>query len=488
VQTTTGAAALGVEAGQVRADGALALWVALPGSGGWEAREDAEVASSQPAPAPPPDAADPLRPRCPPVALLPRAEASVSAGGGASAVGRRVVEALAALGVEGCRVVTTTSGPAARVVVVRPPAGVRGSAVLRLDADLAVALGVPSVRLAPAEGRPGCIVVEVPRGADAEAVVLRGLLASRGAADAVRGAAVPMVIGAAASGEAVVADLAALPHLLVAGTTGSGKTVALHAMIVSMLLTMTPDDLRLILVDPKVTEFGVYAGLPHLLAPVISEVPATAAVVGWVAAEMDRRFAALARAGVQDIASLHASGAMEMPRLVIVADEVADVMLAGTREDRDSVQRALARILAKGRAAGIHAILATQRPTADVLPGLVKSNAPARLALAVQSDMDSRIILDRGGAEALQGHGDALYSAPGARAPQRVQVPWVPRNAVEAVVAWWRAHSEAEATADRGLLAALATAGMAGDAADATAAVIGGGAAPAAAAPWDPDA
>ncbi len=454
VARETAAPTLGLAPAQVHAEGSLGLRVSLVVARGAAPGEDDDDEDGA---APPPvvDTSAPLSVGCPPLTLLPPPIRGVGRPNEGRTVAARVVSALGALDVPGAEVAGVDVGPAAIAVTVRPPRGVRGSLVLRTREDLAIELAAPSLRMAASPTTPGCILVEVPRDHPAP-VALRSVVGSaefRGAAGAL-----PVAFGVDTAGRPVVADLAALPHLLAAGTTGSGKTVALHGLIVSLLLRLPPTRLRLLLIDPKWTEFSAYDGLPHLLCPCITEVPPTVALLAWLAGEMDRRYRLLADMGVQDLASFNRAAKQLLPRIVAVCDEIADTMLGGKRDQREEVQRLLARLLSKARAAGIHLVLATQRPTADVLPGLVKSNAPARLALAVQSELDSRIILDQAGAEALGGRGDALLALPGARAPVRVQSPWIPREAVEAVVSWWAGRCPVEY--DPALLAALAAAGM----------------------------
>ncbi len=450
----TAAPTLGVDPSQVHAEGSLGLRVSLSGSRG-AAPSDGDGDDEEEDAPPAVDLAAPLVEGCPPLTLLPAPTRGVGRPNEGRTVAGRVVSALGALDVPGTEVVGCDVGPAAIAVTIRPPRGVRGSLVLRLQTDLSIELASPALRLAASPNTPGCVLIEVPRDHPAP-VALRSVVGTsecRGAAGAL-----PVAFGVDTAGGAVVADLASLPHLLAAGATGSGKTVALHSLITSLVLRLPPTALRLALVDPKWTEFSAYDGLSHLLCPCITEIPATVALLTWLSSEMDRRYRLLSGAGVVDLAGYNRTASRSLPRIVVVADEIADTMLAGKKDQREEVQRQLARLLAKARAAGIHCVLATQRPVVDVLPGLVKANAPARLALAVQSSLDSRIILDQDGAEALGGRGDALLALPGARAPVRVQCPWVERGTVESVVRWWA--RQAPVKYDPSLVAALAAAGM----------------------------
>ena len=399
----------------------------------------------------------------PPLSVLPIGKRSVGRPAEGRTISRKLVSAVNSLvGAEdGAAAVAedVSVGPASVAVTLRPPAGVRGSALLKLGQDLEIELPAPGLRIVPSPDRAGCVVVEIPR-ASRDSVAVRSVLASPKNREAARRMELPVAFGQDASGSVIVADLAALPNLLVAGTPGSGKSVGLHDIALSMITSRSTEQVRLQFVDPKVVEFPIYDHLPHVLAPCISEVSAMEALLGWMLAEMERRYRLFAKAGVLDLASFNKKHPEQaMPRIVSLWDEVADLMLAGDAKQRKAIEADLSRLLAKARASGLHVVLATQRPTKDVVPGLIKANSPARWAFAVQSGMDSQIILDGPGAETLTGKGDSLLLLLGAKSPARLQAPWAPREAVEDLVAWWSERQPVEY--DPGLVAALASAGMA---------------------------
>jgi S-DNA-T family DNA segregation ATPase FtsK/SpoIIIE len=274
-----------------------------------------------------------------------------------------------------------------------------------------------------------------------------------------------LALGHDIAGNPVITDLAKMPHLLVAGTTGSGKSVGVNAMLISLLFKSTPADLRLILVDPKMLELSVYEGIPHLLTPVITDMKEAASGLRWSVAEMERRYQLMAAMGVRNLAgfnkkvrdaieegkplldplwqidqSMHTTPQTlePLPYIVIVIDEFADMMMVVGKK----VEELIARIAQKARAAGIHMVLATQRPSVDVITGLIKANVPTRIAFQVSSKIDSRTILDQGGAEQLLGHGDMLYMPPGCALPERVHGAFVDDDEVHRVVAEWKTRGE----------------------------------------------
>jgi DNA segregation ATPase FtsK/SpoIIIE, S-DNA-T family len=257
-----------------------------------------------------------------------------------------------------------------------------------------------------------------------------------------------IALGRDVSGEPVVADLAAMPHLLLAGTTGSGKSVCLNAIIASLLFNNTPNQLRMILVDPKRVEMSKYNGVPHLLAPVVTEIEQVIVALRWVTREMERRYAQFATVGARNLEGynkLAKSKQIEpLPMIVVVVDELADLMMAAP----DDVERTLCRLAQMARATGIHLVIATQRPSVDVVTGLIKANFPARISFAVTSQIDSRVILDVPGAEKLLGRGDMLFMAPDSPKLQRIQGCFVSDTELEALVAFCRdnAREEPDAT------------------------------------------
>jgi len=341
-----------------------------------------------------------------------------------------VERTLAELGAPG-HVVAATVGPTITRLGIAPalvesyaPDGtlrrrerVRVAKMLARASDLALALGARSLRLeAPVPGQP-YVGLEVPN-REPSPVPLASLLADRAFRE-FEAAALPVPLGRDVAGRPVLADLARLPHLLVAGATGSGKSVALNSLVAALLGRWPPEDLRVLVVDPKRVEFGWLEGVAHLLAPVAVEAAGAVEVVGKLETEMARRYDLLAQAGVRDLASYNAakSPQMQMPRLVLVVDELADLMSLAPEE----VERSICRLAQLGRAAGIHLVVATQRPSVDVLTGRVKANLPARLAFATTSQVDSRTILDGPGAELLLGRGDFLYLPPDVARPIRGQ-------------------------------------------------------------------
>ncbi len=337
----------------------------------------------------------------------------------------------------GARVVARQAGPVVTLHELELAAGVKVSRVAGLDEDLARALSVGAVRVvSPLPGR-STIGVEVPN-ADREVVRLRELMDRAGEAAGKHRLA--MFLGKDAGGRPIAADLARMPHLLIAGTTGSGKSVCINAILMSLLMTRRPDEVRFVLVDPKQVELAAYGRVPHLLCPVIDEMSAAAGALSWATEEMDRRYERLRDAGARDLAGFNAGAGRgeALPQIVVVVDELADMMMTAGKE----VEACIVRIAQKARAVGIHLILATQRPSADVVTGLIKSNLPSRISFRVASKTESRIILDRNGAEALLGHGDMLLLKPAASAPVRGQGALVDDAEIEAVADAWRSQGE----------------------------------------------
>ena len=358
------------------------------------------------------------------------------------------------------RVIAVTPGPVVTRFELEPAPGVKVSQITSLVKDLARALSVVSVRVV--ENIPGksAVGLEVPN-EKREIVTLGEILCSRAYESA--SSPLTLALGKDISGQPVVTDLERMPHLLIAGTTGSGKSVALNAMILSLLYKSTPEQIRLILVDPKMLELSVYQGVPHLLTPVVTDSKETRGILRWAIREMERRYQLMAAHGVRSLAgynrkvhelaledrpgSRHPGGSADsavtegkaalpetLPHIVMVVDELADLMLALGKK----VDELFARLAQKARASGIHLILATQRPSVDVITGLIKANIPARIAFQITSKTDSRIILDQNGAEALLGNGDMLFLPPGQTLPQRVHGAYVSDSEVHRVVNWLR--------------------------------------------------
>ena len=315
---------------------------------------------------------------------------------------------------------------------------VRVGKIAALADDLALALSARTIRIqAPVPGK-GFIGIEVPNEEIAE-VALRDIIEN----EAFRRLKSPLrfALGENVAGNAVAADLAAMPHLLIAGATGSGKSVCVNAFICCLLMNNTPDDLRFIMVDPKRVELTGYNGIPHLLAPVVVELERVVAALQWVTREMDMRYRKLAEAGARNIqdynARMVAHGQQKLPYLVVIIDELADLMMLAP----DETERTITRLAQLARATGIHLVIATQRPSVDVVTGLIKANFPARVAFAVASGVDSRVILDQPGAERLLGRGDMLFQAPDAPAPVRLQGVFVSDIEIQRLVTYWQGFS-----------------------------------------------
>ncbi len=338
------------------------------------------------------------------------------------------------------KVVHVAQGPTVTRYELEPAPGVKVSRIVALADDLALQLAASGVRIeAPIPGK-AAVGIEVPN-KHVAAVSLREVLES----GAFQKDNKPLLVGLGKdiSGTPMTADLAKMPHLLVAGATGSGKSVCINGIILSLLFRASPEDVRLILVDPKVVELTNYNGIPHLLTPVVTEAKKAAAALHWAVQEMERRYALFADCGVRDIvryrADAEADPAKEkMPYVVVIIDELADLMMAAPVD----VEDAICRLAQKARAAGIHLVLATQRPSVDVITGLIKANIPSRIAFSVSSQVDSRTILDMAGAEKLLGRGDMLYYPVGAAKPLRIQGAFVRDEDIEDVIAYIKQQAE----------------------------------------------
>jgi len=312
---------------------------------------------------------------------------------------------------------------------------VRVGKIAALADDLALALSARTIRIqAPVPGK-GFIGIEVPND-EIAMVALRDVMES----EAFKRLRSPLrfALGQNVAGNAVAADLAAMPHLLVAGATGSGKSVCVNALICCLLANNTPDDMRLLMVDPKRVELTGYNGIPHLLAPVVVDLERVVGALQWVTREMDLRYRKLAEAGCRNIQDYNnkqiARNEKKLPHLVVIIDELADLMMLAP----DETERTITRLAQLARATGIHLVIATQRPSVDVVTGLIKANFPARVAFAVASGVDSRVILDQPGAERLLGRGDMLFQAPDAPAPVRLQGVYVSDNEILRLVSYWQ--------------------------------------------------
>lgn len=371
------------------------------------------------------------------------------------------------------KVLDAFAGPVITRYEIEPDVGVRGNAVLSLERDLARSLGVASIRVVETIPGKTCMGLELP---NPRRQVIR--LSEIFNAPAFRDSAskLTLALGQDITGEPVVTDLAKAPHLLVAGTTGSGKSVGVNAMILSMLFKAEPEDVRMIMIDPKMLELSIYEGIPHLLAPVVTDMRLAANALNWCVNEMEKRYRLMSHVGVRNLAGFNqkvkeAAGRGEsianpfsltpdnpeplekLPYIVVVVDEFADLMMTAGKK----IEELIARLAQKARAAGIHLILATQRPSVDVITGLIKANIPTRIAFQVSSKVDSRTIIDQGGAENLLGQGDMLFLPPGTGYPQRVHGAFVQDSEVHAVAEYLKQQGEPDYIDD------ILNSGVAGD-------------------------
>lgn len=332
------------------------------------------------------------------------------------------------------KVVNISMGPTVTRYELKPAPGIRVNKIAALADDLALALAAARVRIeAPIPGK-SAVGIEVPN-KETATVLLRDIIESPEFQNAKSTST--MALGKDITGRIVVADLAKMPHMLIAGSTGSGKSVCINGIIISMIYKSSPQDLQLILIDPKVVELSVFGTLPHLRVPVVTEPKKAASALRWAVNEMDARYRKFSEVGARDLARYNGvidDPKKRMPKLVIIIDELADLMMVAPEDVEDSI----CRIAQLGRAAGIHLIVATQRPSADIITGLIKANIPSRVAFAVSSSIDSRIILDTTGAEKLLGRGDMLFHANGAGKPVRCQGSYVSDEEVERVMAHFR--------------------------------------------------
>lgn len=328
------------------------------------------------------------------------------------------------------KLVQVTQGPTVTRYEIQPETGTKLSKIVGLADDIALNLAVSTVLVAPVPGK-AAVGVEIPN-SKVSSVSIREMLES----DEFRGAKskLTVALGKDIGGNVVIGDIAKMPHVLIAGATGSGKSVCINTIIMSLLFKSKPDEVNLIMVDPKVVELGVYNGIPHLRVPVITEPKKAAGALNWAVTEMMRRYDLFKETGVRKLESynklMESTGGEKIPQLVVIIDELADLMMVAAKEVEDYICR-LAQL---ARAAGIHLIIATQRPSVDVITGLIKANIPSRIAFAVSSQIDSRTILDKGGAEKLLGMGDMLYHPSGARTATRVQGAFVSDAEIERVL------------------------------------------------------
>ena len=341
----------------------------------------------------------------------------------------RLNEALKSFGVS-AHICNVTRGPSVTRYEVELDKGVKLSRITNVANDLALSLGVAGVRIATVVGKISVVGIEVPNRA-VTTVSLREVIDSQEFDKAKSKAS--FAVGKDIGGNCIVGNIAKLPHMLIAGTTGSGKSVCMNSIIISLLYKATPDEVKLIMIDPKMVELGIYNGIPHLLIPVVTDPKKAAGSLQWAVTEMMRRYKAMSDVGVRDLETynsvMESEEGQTMPQVVVIVDELADLMLVASKE----VEESICRIAQMGRAAGIHLIIATQRPSSDVITGLMKANIPSRIAFSVASAMESRIILDTQGAEKLVGRGDMLFAPIGSGKPLRVQGCYVDESEVEAV-------------------------------------------------------
>jgi DNA segregation ATPase FtsK/SpoIIIE, S-DNA-T family len=358
------------------------------------------------------------------------------------------------------KVVAAYPGPVITRFEIEPAVGVKGSQIVNLARDLARALSVTAIRVVETIPGTSCMGLEIPN-PKREIVRLSEIVGSQAYAD--MHARLTLALGKDITGKPVVADLAKMPHLLVAGTTGSGKSVAINAMILSLIYKTSAKELKLILIDPKMLELSAYEGIPHLIAPVVTDMKQASSALHWCVKEMDRRYRLMSALGVRNLSSYNQrieeairrkqpekhpfsltpdnpEDLEPLPTIVLVIDELADLMMVTGKK----VEEQIARIAQKSRASGIHLILATQRPSVDVITGLIKANVPTRIAFQVSSKVDSRTILDQMGAESLLGQGDMLYLTPGTGLPQRVHGAYVADAEVHRVVECLKKQGEAQ--------------------------------------------
>ncbi|MBA2690278.1 MAG: DNA translocase FtsK 4TM domain-containing protein [Burkholderiales bacterium] len=387
----------------------------------------------------------------PPLALLDGSDAPIEAVSAETLefTSRLIERKLADFNVE-VKVLAAYPGPVITRYEIEPATGVKGSQIVNLVKDLARALSVVSIRMVETIPGKSCMGLEIPN-PHRQTVRLSEIVSSKIYND--MPSPLTLALGKDISGKPAVGDLARMPHLLVAGTTGSGKSVAINAMILSLIYKATPAQVRLILIDPKMLELSIYEGIPHLLAPVVTDMKQAASALNWCVAEMERRYKLMSVFGVRHLAGYNSKvrearedgrplfhpfsvtpdtpvALEELPLIVVVIDELADLMMVVGKK----VEELIARIAQKARASGIHLILATQRPSVDVITGLIKANIPTRIAFQVASKIDSRTILDQMGAETLLGQGDMLYLPPGTGLPQRVHGAFVADQEVHRVV------------------------------------------------------
>lgn len=379
----------------------------------------------------------------PPISLLkePAYEQSGSMSADLDATATHLVETLRSFGVE-TKIVDISRGPTVTRYELQPCAGVKISKITNLADDIALNLATAGVRIEAPIPNKAAVGIEVPNKAN-RIVTAREIIESPTFMSAK--SPLTVALGRDIGGNIIVTDISKLPHGLIAGATGSGKSVCINSIIMSILYKASPDDVKLLMIDPKVVELGIYNGIPHLLVPVVTDPRKASGALGWAVTEMEKRYKMFAENDVRNLDGYNKLAESnpemsKMPRIVIIIDELADLMMTASNE----VEDAICRIAQKARAAGMHLIVATQRPSVDVVTGLIKANIPSRIAFAVSSQMDSRTILDGSGAEKLLGRGDMLFSPVGSTKPNRIQGCFVSDAEVEDVVEYVKANHAVE--------------------------------------------
>ncbi len=380
----------------------------------------------------------------PPLDLLPAGVPGSTLGEGAGEArtnSERLEAAFRSFGVN-LSVVGFTRGPKVTRFEAEIEAGTKLSKLENLEKDIALALGTSSVRIAAMPNKIATVGIEIPNKV-ISTVYLRDIIDSTDFKNS--SSRLTFAIGQNISGDAIVGNIAKMPHLLVAGTTGSGKSVCLNSLILSILYKATPDEVKFIMIDPKMVEFKIYNGIPHLLVPVVTEPKKAAGALQWAVVEMEKRYRYLSDENVRDLASYNEimktrEDGKTIPQLVVVIDELADLMMTASKE----VEESIIRIAQMGRAAGVHLVIATQSPRADIITGLMKSNIPARIALQVSSSLESRIIMDATGADKLLGNGDMLFKKDSGSKPVRIQGTWVSDEEREDVIKFIKRSGDAE--------------------------------------------
>ena len=378
----------------------------------------------------------------PPIELLSKGEKKAIKGGAKALadVATKLQKTLYSFGVQ-AKVENVTVGPAITRYELKPAEGVRVSKIANLADDIALNLAAETIRIeAPIPGKQA-VGIEVPNH-EKEMVHLREVLESDEFEDSK--SKMSVALGKDVAGKVIIADMAKMPHTLIAGSTGSGKSVCINTIITSIIYKAKPSEVKLVMVDPKVVELSVYNGIPHLLIPVVTDPKKAAGALAWAVQEMDNRYNLFAQKGVRDLKGYNAliekeEGAGKLPQILIIIDELADLMMVAAKDVEDSI----CRLAQKARAAGMHLIIATQRPSVDVITGIIKANIPSRIAFAVSSQVDSRTILDQVGAEKLLGKGDMLFYPTGATKPTRIQGAFVSDDEVEKIVSFVKSNGVA---------------------------------------------